>query len=542
MIRRLALALAVPLLLLALSPAAHAAFPGGNGKIIYTLQPDTGPRQLSLVDPVTLITTPFLADTNFDDFDPSWSPDGRRVATIRQAQTGSDMNEHIWVANADGGAPRQVTFGSGEHDPAWAPDGHTIVYVGPDALYTVNIDNPSDSPHKIPGTEGNTEAPAWSPDGALIAYEHIPSSGPWEIDVIAPDGSGEHAIVTATSGASQLRQPAWSPDGARVYYAQGAFIVGCHASPPFQIFSVSRAGGTPVPFSHDPSVSEYGAAPSPDGAQIAFARCDDPAGDDDHIYVANLDGSGAHAVSTGAHYDNFPSWQPTAPQIASGPSIGGSATNNQTLTATAGASDGSTSTTLQFERCDAHGANCVPIPGASASRAHAAASTVSYKLTSADLGHAIRVHEVDTNGLGSSASDSAPTGSVIPSTGRCSNVFAGTARADRISGSSGSDRLSGGRGRDKLFGLGGADCISGGAGNDTLSGGKGNDTLSGGAGNDHITAGPGRNKVSGGSGNDVINVRNHKRDVVNCGSGRKDRVVADRVDKLRGCERITRRR
>jgi hypothetical protein len=48
--------------------------------------------------------------------------------------------------------------------------------------------------------------------------------------------------------------------------------------------------------------------------------------------------------------------------------------------------------------------------------------------------------------------------------------------------------------------------------------------------------------VSGGAGNDVINVRNHKRDVVNCGSGKKDRVVADRVDKLRGCERIRRKR
>ena len=66
--------------------------------------------------------------------------------------------------------------------------------------------------------------------------------------------------------------------------------------------------------------------------------------------------------------------------------------------------------------------------------------------------------------------------------------------------------------------------------------------MSGGAGNDRITAGPGRNKVSGGAGNDTINVRNHKRDIVNCGAGKKDRVVADKIDKLRGCERIRRLR
>jgi dipeptidyl aminopeptidase/acylaminoacyl peptidase len=537
MVRRLALL--VSLLVLAVAPAANAAFPGGNGKVVYTIQPESTPRQLAVVDPSSLLTVPFVPDTNFDDLHSSWSPDGRRVVMIRAAQTGSDTNEHIWVANGDGSGLRQVTFGAGEVDPAWSPDGHTIVYFGFDALYTVNIDNPSDTPHKIPGTDANIEAPAWSPDGALIAYSHI--SNPWEIDVIAPDGSGGHAIVTAPMNSLQERQPAWSPDGSRVYYAQGAFVVGCFANPPFQILSVPRSGGTPTPFSHDPSVSEYGAAPSPDGTQIAFTRCDDPTSDNDHIYVANLDGSGAHAVSSGDHYDNEPNWQPTAPQIASPPTVNGSDVNNQTLTASAGGR-GASSTTLQFERCDTQGAACVPIPGASASRAHAAASTASYTLTSADIGHTVRVHEVDTNSIGSASADSAPTGSVVPSPAHCSNRFAGTARADRIRGSSGSDRIVGGRGADKLFGLGGADCVSGGAGNDTISGGKGNDTLSGGAGNDRITAGPGRNKVSGGAGNDKINVRNHKRDVVNCGAGKKDRVVADKVDKLRGCERVKRKK
>jgi hypothetical protein len=37
-------------------------------------------------------------------------------------------------------------------------------------------------------------------------------------------------------------------------------------------------------------------------------------------------------------------------------------------------------------------------------------------------------------------------------------------------------------------------------------------------------------------------VRNHKRDVVNCGRGHRDRVTADRKDKLRGCEKVKRRR
>lgn len=539
MLRRLALVL--PLSLLVLAPAAFGSFPGGNGRIVYQVQADSSPAQVGVVDPGSLLATPFIPDTNFNDEHPSWSPNGARVVMTRQGLTG-DTNFHAWVANADGSGLRQVTFGASTADPAWAPDGHRIVFIGADALYTLNIDDPADTPHQIPGTDASSFGPAWSPDGALIAFEHENSSSVGEIDVVAPDGNGEHAVATGPNTTVNLEQPAWSPDGSRIYYAQGAFLLGCVASPPFQIYSVARTGGMPVLFSKDPSVSEYGPAPSPDGKQIAYSRCDDPTNDLDHVWAAGIDGSGAHALTHGDTYDNQANWQPAAPQISSLPTLSGNGVNNQTLTAGAGGVGGATSTTLQFERCNAQGAACLAIPGASASRAHAAAASASYKLTSADIGHAVRVHEVDTNSIGNSIADSATTKAVTPSRGRCSNRFAGTAKADRIKGSAGSDKITGGRGKDRLSGLAGVDCISGGAGNDRLSGGRGNDSLSGGAGNDMITAGPGRNKVSGGAGNDRINVRNHKRDVVNCGKGKKDRVVADKKDKLRGCEKVKRRR
>jgi hypothetical protein len=309
-----------------------------------------------------------------------------------------------------------------------------------------------------------------------------------------------------------------------------------------QIWVVPAGGGLARDISPDPSISDYEPAVSPDGSQVAFSRCDDPTDDLHHLYVMPAVGGAASPLTSGTQVtDGDPDWQPTAPRFASQPSISGNAVNNQTLTAAAGSSPGGGPTSLQFLRCDAHGANCVAIPGASASRAHAAASSASYKLTSADLGHAVKVRQTQTNALGSTFADSAGTSSVVPSRGHCSNRFAGTARADRIKGSSGSDRIIGGRGRDHLSGGAGADCISGGAGNDVLSGGKGNDTISGGAGNDRITAGPGRNKVSGGAGNDRINVRNHKRDIVNCGAGRKDRVIADKRDTLHNCELVKRR-
>ena len=145
-----------------------------------------------------------------------------------------------------------------------------------------------------------------------------------------------------------------------------------------------------------------------------------------------------------------------------------------------------------------------------------------------------------------------------PRPGACANERRGTGRADRLSGTAFGDRLLGLGGNDVISGLGGSDCLFGGRGNDRLSGGAGNDQLSGeagddvhngGAGNDRLSGGGGkdtlvggrgRDTIAGGAGNDTVSARDRARDTVNCGAGR-DRVVADKIDRLRGCERVSRR-
>ena len=111
---------------------------------------------------------------------------------------------------------------------------------------------------------------------------------------------------------------------------------------------------------------------------------------------------------------------------------------------------------------------------------------------------------------------------------------------DRVSGGTNNDRVGGDSGNDRLGGDSGNDRLSGGSGRDRLNGGRGRDRMSGGSGNDRITAGGG-DRVSGGSGNDAISARNRRRDRIDCGSGRRDRVRADRRDRLRRCERVSRR-
>ncbi len=124
----------------------------------------------------------------------------------------------------------------------------------------------------------------------------------------------------------------------------------------------------------------------------------------------------------------------------------------------------------------------------------------------------------------------------------------GDTGADHIYGGAGFDEIDAGDGNDRVYGDGDSDAISGGGGNDRLNGGAmadkivggaGRDVLIGGSGNDIIVDSSGANRIDAGPGADSINVHNGARDVVRCGRGR-DRVRADRRDKLIGCEKVIR--
>src|SRR3954463_828764 len=89
--------------LLALPAAAHAAYPGANGKIaferagqIWTINPDgTGETQLT--------TGPFPSS------EPDWSPDGSRIAYthVYTSCPGGSCRE-IRIMNADGSGDHRV--------------------------------------------------------------------------------------------------------------------------------------------------------------------------------------------------------------------------------------------------------------------------------------------------------------------------------------------------------------------------------------------------------------------------------------------------
>ena len=78
-----------------------------------------------------------ITSGDFDDSQPAWSPDGRRIAfTSNRSQPDPDAtrDENIWVVAADntdkGAHVTQITTNPGtDSQPTWSPDGSSIAYV-----------------------------------------------------------------------------------------------------------------------------------------------------------------------------------------------------------------------------------------------------------------------------------------------------------------------------------------------------------------------------------------------------------------------------
>ena len=137
----------------------------------------------------------------------------------------------------------------------------------------------------------------------------------------------------------------------------------------------------------------------------------------------------------------------------------------------------------------------------------------------------------------------------------CTTLIRGTAASETLTATAAGTRLLGLEGNDRITGGAGADCIDGGPGDDrlsgrggadTLTGGPGADMLSGGAGGDTLSDAPERyepdvragdkNRLTAGGGADRVETANGRRDLVHCGPG-ADLAIADREDRLAGCER-----
>ncbi len=108
------------------------------------------------------------------EFQPKFSPDGRRIAFSGQY----DGNTDVYVMPAAGGEPRRLTWHPlTDRVIDWEPDGHHIRFQSSRTSFTLReqqlwtVSAAGGLPERIPLPEGGLSS--WSPDGKKLAYNRI---------------------------------------------------------------------------------------------------------------------------------------------------------------------------------------------------------------------------------------------------------------------------------------------------------------------------------------------------------------------------------
>jgi eukaryotic-like serine/threonine-protein kinase len=143
---------------------------------------------------------------------PRWSPDGTQIAYV---STRLGLPWKIFSISAQGGTPQEILPADvGEMDPTWSPDGKRLAFGRPgdaqkSGIYVVDVATHQLS--TIPGSGGRF-SPRWSPDGRYLAAITIDSSKLMLFDFPTQQWS-DWIKEQGTIGF-----PNWSHDGEYLYY------------------------------------------------------------------------------------------------------------------------------------------------------------------------------------------------------------------------------------------------------------------------------------------------------------------------------------
>ena len=150
------------------------------------------------------------------DLHPAWSPSGEQILFVSFREEGKESS--LYLMDADGNNITKVLDNwYSRSDATWSPDGKRIASVRDGVLYIITLDDKSVVPVAETGF-GSVGDPAWSPDGKEIAFIYFWRKQGYELRLLDVQTLKQKVVLGQLERYPQKSYPTWSPDGNQIAF------------------------------------------------------------------------------------------------------------------------------------------------------------------------------------------------------------------------------------------------------------------------------------------------------------------------------------